>query len=158
MELPKPPSRLLLATAMGDLKLVKDALNSGESLTQVGTYGETPLDVAIQLGHKDIVNYLLASKAPLPSAEEIAAIPNKEIRDLVKRYADWKVESRGFAQFSTAVEHPSLARPGSPIEKLNRDVVGHIGSFLDPSGKIPFRRSKTAGRGRRKRKQTRRRK
>lgn len=154
MELPRLPPRLLMAVAIGDLAFVKRFVETGDDVNETGEFGTTPLQTAIQTGRVDIVTYLLQKGANLPPANELPEIPNEAIRRVIDAYREWNPNARGFAEFSAAVQTPSLAMPGSPIEKLNRDVVGNIASFLRPSGTAP--KGKT-GRGRHIRKQTRRR-
>jgi ankyrin repeat protein len=158
MRLPSPPPRLVMAATIGDLPRVKQFLKEGDDINQLGPYGESPLLAAADAGHDAIVDYLLASKASLPSEEDIAAIPSPSIRSRIASFVKWKAESRGLAEFSSAAAAPSLSTPTAPITKLNRDVVGTIASYLRPSGTVPKGRRKTAGKRRRSRKQPRRRK
>lgn len=158
MNLPQLPPRLLMAVAIGDLSYVKRFVEEGDDINAVGDGGMTPLRAAIETGNVDIVKYLLEKKAKLPPEDELPILQDERIRRLIESHRDWNVSKQGVAAFAAAAEHPSLSNPGSPIQKLNRDVVGNIASYLHPSGTAPRARAKTAGNRRRPRKQTRRRK
>lgn len=158
MQFPQLPPRVLMAVAIGDLAYVKKFVEEGDDINASGDGGITPLRAAIEGGHTPIVKYLLQKGATVPPEDELPVIEDESLRTLIDKYRNWKASKQGLAEFSAAVQSPSLSSPTSPIARLNRDVVGNIGSFLRPSGTAPSGRSKTAGKRRRVRKQTRRRK
>ena len=72
----------------GDYEAVKTLLENGIEVNQRGEYGFTPLDVAIDEGHKQIAEYLVAHGAIASPSEEPGQYDPEKNRLHIRRLSE----------------------------------------------------------------------
>jgi ankyrin repeat protein len=86
IDLKKPGRDALLSAVKGSLENVKFLMDIGHSKNVMNERGETPLDVALLYGRKDVIEFLLSKDAPYNTEKALRMYADTpEILNLIKR-------------------------------------------------------------------------
>lgn len=85
VDLKKPNRDALISASKGSLENVMFLIDMGHSLDVTGKYDETPLDMAIYYGRKDIIEFLLSKGAPFNYEKAVKQLSDSpELLKLIK--------------------------------------------------------------------------